>query len=196
LEEKIMALTRDEILSIFKETGVYWEGHFQLASGRHSDQYCQCASLFQYADKSELICKELADAVRDLAPTVVIGPAIGAIQMAYEISRHLHVKNYFAEKTEDSFALRRGFTLTPSDRVLVAENTVTTGGSVKKVIDMVRSTGTQVVGVCSVVDRSAGKVDFGTAYRPLIVLDVPSWEKEACPLCAKGLPVTKPGSHS
>ena len=187
-------LTQNQILEIFRETGVLQEGHFRLSSGRHSDRYMQCAQMFQYADRAELLCRALAGQFDGV--DVVIGPAVGAIQMAYEVSRHIGCRNIFAERENGVFTLRRGFAIKPEERVLVVEDTVTTGGSVKEIIELVIARGGHLAGVGALVDRSAGKVDFGVTFKAVMTVDIPSWEVSDCPLCALGIPCDKPGSRT
>jgi len=188
-------LTQEEIIRLFKEKEVMLEGHFLLTSGRHSDKYMQCARLFQYPDVSEAICKQLAEQFAGLQVDLVAGPAIGGIIMAYEMSRQLGVKNIFAERENGVMTLRRGFEVPKGARVLVTEDVVTTGGSVKEVIELIRSLGGEVVAVGSVVDRSNGAVDFGVPYKAVLTMEVTSFAPEECPLCASGIPAVKPGSR-
>ena len=157
-------LTKEQVLAILKEREAVLEGHFLLTSGRHSDRYVQCAKLFQYADTSEIICKELADKFAGEKIDVVVGPALGGVIMAYEMGRQLGVRNIFAERENGNMTLRRGFKVEKGERVLVCEDVVTTGGSVKEVIALLSDMGAEIVGVGSVVDRSNGKVDFGVPF--------------------------------
>lgn len=188
-------MTNQEILDIFKQAGVLQEGHFILTSGRHSDRYMQCAKLFQFTKFSEPICKELASKFAGEKIDAVIGPALGAIQMSYEVSRHLNVKNMFAERVDGKMTLRRGFSISPGDRILVVEDVVTTGGSVKEVLDIVRELGGDPVGVGCIVDRSAGNVDFGVPLISVLSMEIKSYEAQECPLCKEGkIPAIKPGS--
>lgn len=189
-------MTREEIIHIFKEKEVMLEGHFLLTSGRHSDKYMQCAKLFQYPDVSEMICKQLAQQFSDTKIDMVVGPAIGGIIMAYEMSRQLGVKNIFAERENGVMTLRRGFSVQQGAKILVTEDVVTTGGSVKEVIALLKSMGADVVGVGSVVDRSAGKVDFGVPFRAVLPIEVLSYEPDDCPICKTGEPLVKPGSRT
>lgn len=188
-------LTKEEIIAIFKEKEAMLEGHFQLTSGRHSDRYMQCAKLFQYADVSERICKELAAQFAGDGIELVVGPAVGGIIMAYEMGRQLDVRNIFAERENGKMAFRRGFAVEPGTKVLVTEDVVTTGGSVKEVIELLRSLGADVVGVGCVVDRSAGKVDFGVPFKSVLSMEVVSYDPADCPLCKEGTPAVKPGSR-
>lgn len=189
-------MTREEIIAIFKEKEVMLEGHFLLTSGRHSDKYMQCAKLFQYSDVSEKICAQLAEQFSDMKIDLVVGPAIGGIIMAYEMARQLGVKNIFAERENGKMTLRRGFSVEKGTRVLVTEDVVTTGGSVKEVIALLTEMGAEVVGVGSVVDRSAGKVDFGVPFRAVLSMEVRSYEADECPICKTGMPLVKPGSRT
>ncbi len=189
-------MTNERVLEILKEAGVLLEGHFLLTSGRHSAKYLQCAKIFQYTKYAEELCADLASKYKDAGIDVVIGPAIGAIQMSYEVSRHLGVKNIFAERENGAMTLRRGFTIEKGQKVLVVEDVITTGGSVKEVIEIVKENGGIVAGVGCVVDRTGGKIDFGTEFNAVISMNVESFEADECPLCKQGLPVVKPGSRA
>ena len=187
-------MDKSEILRIFKSTGVMQEGHFLLTSGRHSDKYMQCAKLFQNANISEIFAKELAGKFEGV--DIVIGPAVGGIILAYEVSRQLKVKNIFAERQNGAMTLRRGFEIPQGANVLVVEDVVTTGGSVKEVIALVQEKGANVIGVGSIVDRSNGQVDFGVPFEAVLSMEVVSFEPESCPLCEGGTPAVKPGSRN
>jgi len=187
-------MNKETILDIFKETGVMLEGHFLLTSGRHSDRYMQCAKLFQNAQISEMFAKELASKFDNV--DLVVGPAVGGIILAYEVSRQMSVPNIFAERENGNMTLRRGFSVKKGDRILVVEDVVTTGGSVKEVIALLQGLGAQVVGVGSIVDRSNGKVDFGVPYKAVLSMEVVSYAPEDCPLCKSGTPAVKPGSRN
>ncbi|MBC8538607.1 orotate phosphoribosyltransferase [Christensenellaceae bacterium NSJ-63] len=190
-------LTKEQVLAILKEREAVLEGHFLLTSGRHSDRYVQCAKLFQYADTSEIICKELAEKFEGEKIDVVVGPALGGVIMAYEMGRQLGVRNIFAERENGNMTLRRGFKVERGERVLVCEDVVTTGGSVKEVIALLSDMGAEIVGVGSVVDRSNGKVDFGVPFHAVLSMEVTSYEADNCPLCKEGkIPAIKPGSRN
>lgn len=190
-------ISDERVMQILKEAGVLLEGHFRLTSGRHSNKYLQCAKIFRNTKYSEELCAALAEQFADEGVEVVIGPAMGAVQMAYEVSRHLNCENFFAERDADGkMALRRGFEVKPGMKVMLVEDVVTTGGSVKEVLELVKAAGGNVVGVGSIVDRTAGKIDFGVPFKAVISVDVESWEPENCPLCKEGkLEVVKPGSR-
>lgn len=192
-----MLITQERILEILKEAGVLLEGHFLLTSGRHSNKYLQCAKVFRNTKYSEELCSALAEQFRNDGVEVVIGPAMGAVQMAYEVSRGLHCENFFAERDQDGkMCLRRGFEVQPGQKVLLVEDVVTTGGSVREVLELVKAAGGDVVGIGSIVDRTGGKIDFGVPFKAVISMEVESYEPSECPLCKEGkIPVIKPGSR-
>ncbi|MDR2201174.1 MAG: orotate phosphoribosyltransferase [Clostridiales bacterium] len=191
-----MALTNEQLLKIFESTGGVLKGHFLLTSGRHSDTYMQCAKLFVDPAVSEKLCAELAVGLKEFNANVVVSPAVGGIIMGYEVARALGVKNFFAERVDGKMTLRRGFGLNPGDRVVVVEDVVTTGGSVKEVIALCKDAGCNVVAAASIVDRSAGKVDFGVPYKALLSVEVLSYGADECPVCKTGAPLIKPGSRN
>lgn len=189
-------MTNQEIIAMLKEAGVLLEGHFLLTSGRHSDKYMQCAKIFQDAKYSVPLCAELVAQYRDENVELVIGPAIGAISLSYEVGKQLGVRNIFAERENGVMTLRRGFTIEKGERVLIVEDVVTTGGSVREVMDLVRACGGEIVGVGSIVDRTGGAIDFGVPYRSAFSMDITSYEPENCPICKTGMPLIKPGSRT
>lgn len=190
-------LTNERITEILKEAGVLLEGHFLLTSGRHSNRYLQCAKIFRNTKYSEELCAALAEKYKDDNVELVIGPAMGAVQMAYEVSRNFGCENFFTERDENGkMQLRRGFSINPGQRVLIVEDVVTTGGSVREVIELVKNNGGNIVGVGSIVDRTDGKIDFGVPFRAVYSADVQSWESDECPLCKEGkFELVKPGSR-
>lgn len=190
-------LTEERIIEILKEAGVLLEGHFLLTSGKHSNKYLQCAKIFKNAKYSEELCKALAEKFADKNVDVVVGPAMGAVIMAYEVSRHLNVPNLFTERENGEMTLRRGFTIEKGQRVVVVEDVITTGGSVKEVIKLIQDMGGEVVGVGSIVDRTGGKIDFGVPFSPVISMEVIAYEADECPLCKEGkIELVKPGSRN
>lgn len=188
-------MTRDEAIEVFTESRALLTGHFRLTSGRHSGQYMQCAQVLQYPKYAARLCQDLAEKFDGTKVDVVIGPAMGGIVVSYEVGRVLGVRSFFTEREQGAMALRRGFTISPGERVLVVEDVVTTGGSVREVIDVVREKGGEVVGVGVLVDRSNGKADFGVKTESVLQMEIESYEPENCPLCEMGLPLVKPGSR-
>ena len=189
-------LTQEQALNCYKQTGAILKGHFKLTSGRHSDTYMQSAKLFIDTKQSEIVCKALAEKLAGEKIDLVVSPAIGGILMGYEVARQLGVPNIFAERENGEMTLRRGFTIENGTKVVVVEDVVTTGGSVKEVVKLVQSLGAEVVAVASLVDRSNGAVDFGVKYVNLISMEVVSYDPEECPLCKEGkIELIKPGSR-
>lgn len=191
-----MESTQKRTAEVLEKLGALQSGHFRLTSGRHSDRYMQCAKLFEQPKESTELCALLAETFKDDGIELVAGPAIGGIIMAYEVARALGVRNIFAERENGVMTLRRGFNVAPGTRVLVVEDVVTTGGSVKEVVALLQKGGAEVVAAGSVVDRSGGDASFGVPFHPLMALDARSWEADECPLCKEGLAIVKPGSRT
>lgn len=191
-----MALDKNAILKIFKETGALLEGHFILTSGLHSAAYFQCAKVFQHPRHAESLARDIADHFRGKDIGLVVSPAVGGIVLGQEVARLLPSRAIFTERVEGRMALRRGFEIAAGERVLVAEDVTTTGGSVAEVMDVAREAGAEVVGVTAVVDRSSGKAKFGVPYFSLIQMDVVNYDPVDCPLCRAGSVAVKPGSRS
>ena len=188
-------IDREKITAMFEDTGAMLRGHFLLTSGRHSDRYFQCAMVLQHPKYCELLCSELARKFSDEIVETVIGPAMGGIVMSYEVARSLNARSLFTERENGKMTLRRGFAISPGERVLVVEDVITTGGSVKEVIEYVRASGGIVVGAGVLVNRSGGSADLGVRTECLLEIPAVSYTPEECPLCGQGLPFIKPGSR-
>jgi orotate phosphoribosyltransferase len=188
-------MRRDELLDLFRRSGALLEGHFRLSSGLHSTGYLQCALVLQDPPSAEALGTGIASRVRGLKPTVVLSPALGGVVIGQEVGRALGVRAIFAERQDGVLTLRRGFTVSEADRVLVVEDVLTTGGSTKETIQVAVAAGGRVVGAASIVDRSGGTAQFDVPFVSLLEVDLPTYQPDACPLCAKGLPVVKPGSR-
>jgi orotate phosphoribosyltransferase len=184
------------VLDLFRKSGALLEGHFRLSSGLHSDRYLQSALVLQYPEFAEQLGGELAERTRHLQPTVVLSPALGGIVIGQEVGRALSVRAIFAERENGVLTLRRGFTLAPADRVLLVEDVLTTGGSTKETAAVAEAVGAHVVGAACIVDRGSDPGRLGLPLQALVRLEVPAYAADACPLCAKGEPVVKPGSRS
>lgn len=191
----------DQVVDIFRQTGALLEGHFLYTSGRHGEKFLQAARVLQYPNHTEALCKALCNALRnslaenlgDTKIDLVAGPATGGIILAYETARHLNARAIFSEKDEDGAqSIRRGFRIDPGARVFVVEDIVTTGGSVQKTIEHLRSRGAKVVAVGVLIDRSSGKANFDCPFIPLAQLELQSWQPEDCPLCKSGAPLIEP----
>ncbi|MDW7739833.1 MAG: orotate phosphoribosyltransferase [Bacillota bacterium] len=183
---------KDKIIKLLKDTGVILEGHFLLTSGRHSNLFLQCSQLLQYPKETEAICSMMAEPYKRMKIDTVIGPAMGGVILAYESARQLDARAVYAEPSGDKMILRRGFQIGKGEKVLVVEDAVTTGGSVKKVLTLLESVGARVVGIAVMVDRTAGKLNFGLPYQALIEMEVESYQPEECPLCQKGILLEEP----
>lgn len=189
-------MNRERMEEILKVTGALKEGHFLLTSGRHSNQYMQCAEVLKYPKYTEEIAKYMAEGFKEVQVDLVIGPAMGGMLIGFELAKQLNVINFFTERDADgNMCLRRGFHIPKGAKVIIAEDVITTGGSVVEVMDIVKEAEAEIVGVGVVVDRSNGGVDFGAKTVAAYTADIQSYEKIACPLCRSGQPITKPGSR-
>jgi orotate phosphoribosyltransferase len=188
-------MTEKEVLFIFEELNALLKGHFRLSSGLHSEKYLQCAIVLQYPVIAEKLAKALAARFEGEKVDAVIGPALGGVTWAYEVARALGAKGLFTEREEGRMTLRRGFSIKEGEKVLVVEDVVTTGGSTKEVLDIVKGCGGVVIGVGSVIDRSDKPVDFGVRFKSLAKIKVQTFKEDSCPLCKAGTPLTKPGSR-
>jgi orotate phosphoribosyltransferase len=189
-------MEQETVLDLFRKSGALLEGHFRLSSGLHSDRYLQSALVLQYPEFAEALGIALAGRTRHLQPTVVLSPALGGIVIGQEVGRALGVRAIFAERQDGTLVLRRGFTLDPSDRVLVVEDVITTGGSTRETAVVAEALGALVTGAAAIVDRGSDSSRLHLPLQALVRLDVPTYEADACPLCAKGDPIVKPGSRT
>ena len=187
-------MTEQQVLQVFRETGALLEGHFILRSGLHSRQYFQCALALQLMPTVEKLGAELAQKTRSLNAVTVVSPAMGGLVLGQEVARQLGLRFIFVEKEEGKLSLRRGFKISPGERILVVEDVVTKGGRVQETIDIVRAHHGQVVGVAMAVDRSGGEVKFGVPMFSLLALNVQTWEADKLPPDLAALPPQKPGS--
>lgn len=176
-----------------KDRGALLDGHFRLSSGRHSNRFIQKFRILEDPKILEPVARAIADSFRDAKPTIVVSAAVGGIVLGYEVARALGTKAIFVEKQDGVPVLRRNFTLEPSDRALVVEDVVTTGGSVKEVLDVVRKAGASVAGVGVIVQR--GHADFGVPTHALLDMPIVSYDAAECPQCAASEPITDPGSR-
>lgn len=198
-----MNRVQDEVLGLLERSGALQSGHFVLSSGLHSDRYCQCATLFEDPALGGRVASLMAEMLpKDLSVDVVVAPALGGVVWGYELARALGACSIFAEREgpERQFALRRGFRLFPGQRVLLAEDVITTGGSVLEVVPLVEAAGATIVGVASVVDRSRGasKKTLGKKWPvwSLLELEFETYEADRVPPKLAAMPVQKPGSRT
>lgn len=184
-----------DLMAIFEERNAFLKGHFLLSSGSHSPHYFQCALLFQDPALGANLGGMIANLFKDIKIDVVIGPAMGGILLAYEVARALGVRALFAEREEGAMAIRRGLHLSPGEQVLLVEDVLTTGASIKEVIDLVKQAGAIPIGIGALVDRSGGILIFSCPCKTLLQIPVVKYSPEKCPLCQENIPLLKPGSR-
>ncbi|MBT3392989.1 MAG: orotate phosphoribosyltransferase [Elusimicrobiaceae bacterium] len=188
-------LNEDQILDIFKKRNAILEGHFKLSSGLHSGKYIQCAKVLEHPDSAEVLCNTLAERFKDDDISVVIGPAMGGIVVAYELARQLGVRNIFSERNADNeMIFKRGFEILEGENCIICEDVVTTGKSTKEVIELVKKYGGNLVACASLVDRTTD-IDLGVRFESLLPVEVETFKPEACPLCKDGKELVQPGSR-
>lgn len=188
-------VTAESVLDLFRRVGALLEGHFRLTSGLHSPGYLQCALVLQHPREAENCGAAIADRVRGLGIDTVLSPALGGIVIGQEVARALGARAIFAERQDGTLTLRRGFSIHPGEKVLVVEDVVTTGGSTRETIEVARAAGAQVVAAGAIIDRSGGQQRLDVPFHALATISLPTYQPDACPLCAAGQPVTKPGSR-
>ncbi|HWD13813.1 orotate phosphoribosyltransferase [Pseudochrobactrum sp. sp1633] len=191
-------MNTEDVLGVFHEAGAILEGHFILTSGRRSPVFLQKARVFMHADKTEKLCKALAEKIKAAGLgeiDYVVGPAIGGLIPSYETSRHLGVPSIWVERENGVFKLRR-FELPEGSRVVIVEDIVTTGLSIRETIETLRDLKAEVVAAACIVDRSAGKADVGTKLIALAEYEVPSYDKDDLPPELAAIPAIKPGSRN
>ena len=187
-------MTEVQVKELFVKTNAIMEGHFLLTSGLHSPMYVEKFNVLQHPVYTEQLCTALAEKFADQKIQTVVGPVTGGILLAHEVGKALGTRAIFTERENGKMAFRRGFKLEKGERVLIVEDIVTTGGSVKEVIDVVKAQGAIPVAVGMLVDRSGGTANFAEVpYQALLHLDVTTYPAESCPLCAAAVPMTKRG---
>lgn len=193
-------LDEKQVLDLFRSSGAMLEGHFELSSGLHSDRYFQCALILEDPRRAERLARALAERLRARDPRpfdLVIGPALGAVIWAHEMARALGARCQFTERTDGKMGLRRGFKVEPGARVLVVEDVITTGGSAREVIEVLKGFDVPTAAVGGIVNRSGGNpfAKDGLELETLCAVQVNSWKGEDCPLCKAGGKAIKPGSR-
>ena len=189
-------MTSDDYIKIFKESGALLEGHFVLTSGRHSSSYFQCAKVLQYPKYLEMFSNEIASHFQDFEIDLVISPAVGGIVIGTEVGRVMKKRTIFTEREDGKMRFRRGFNIKEKEKILIVEDVITTGGSVKEVIQLVESSGGVVGGVGVIVDRSSGSVTLHQNQLSLASLEVKSYNVNEIPAELASIPIEKPGSRS
>lgn len=191
-------MTTDQVLDLFRESGALLEGHFILSSGLRSPIFLQKAKVFMHPAKAEKLCRALAEKIRaegygDVSQ--IVSPAVGGIIPGYETARHLGVPAIYTERVEGKFELRRGFELEPGEKVIIVEDIVSTGISIRECIEAIRKTGANVVAAACLIDRSAGEADVGVPLVSLVEYKVPAYPADALPPELAAIPAIKPGSR-
>ena len=187
-------MTQEEVRALLVKTGAIMDGHFLLTSGLHSPHYVEKFNVLQHPAYTAQLCAAMAEKFKDAQIETVVGPVTGGILLSHETGKSLGTRAIFTERVDGKMTFRRGFSLHKGERVLIVEDIVTTGGSIKEVIEVVKAAGAVPVAVSMLVDRSGGKADFGDVpAAALLTMDVETYAPESCPLCAKGIPMTKRG---
>lgn len=190
-----MSLRSEEVIQRFRETGALLEGHFILTSGLHSAIYVQCALVLQQPRQAEEFGRDIAEQFQTEAIQSVASPAIGGLIVGHEVARALGARFIWTEREAGKMVLRRGFSVSPGERILVVEDVVTTGGSTRETVAALQANGANVVGAASIIDRSSGKAEVGVPRIALATLKVASVDPADCEACRRGEPAVKPGSR-
>ncbi len=191
-------MTPEQVLSEFRKAGALLTGHFILSSGLHSDMFLQKALVFQDAKRTAKLCKALAEKIRAEVTTpftAIVSPAVGGIVPGYEMGRQLGLPAMYVERVDGKFQLRRNFTLTKNQPVLMVEDIVSTGVSSRECIAAIREAGGKPVAAACLIDRSGGKAKVGIKLVALTELKVPAWEADKLPPHLRDIPAVKPGSR-
>ena len=184
----------DNVRDILVQRQVLLEGHFLLTSGKHSQFYFEKFRILQHPSDAQLFCQIIAEQFRGTAVDAVVGPTTGGIIIAFQVASMLGATAIYAERTAGGRGFRRGMSLSPGQKVLVVDDVLTTGGSVRETIDAVKRSQAELVGVAVFIDRSTARPEYGVPFHAVHREEVVAYEPEACPLCRQGLPLVKPGS--
>ncbi len=184
----------EELLGVLNSHGAIRKGHFKLSSGYHSDTYIQCMKILEHPSAANQIAITISEPYYDVPVDVVIAPAIGGMVLGFVVAQALNKRFVFAERAKGKMTLRRGFQLYKEEQVLIIDDVITKGGSIKEVVDLVNDSGAKIVGITCLIDRGEEKV-FTRPLRSLLKISASSYEPELCPLCKKGIPLTSPGSR-
>lgn len=188
-------MNSDAVLSLFRQCGALLEGHFRLSSGLHSQGYLQSALVLQHPTHAASLGGALAARVADLRPTIVLSPALGGVVIGHEVARGLGVRAIFAERQDGALTLRRGFSVSEAEQILIVEDVITTGRSTKETLEVARKAGADVVGIGALVDRGEAAKTFDVPVHVLVAVSWPTYDPDDCPLCAAGATLSKPGSR-
>ena len=195
MSKSIVPADQNEIFEIFGKAKALLKGHFLLSSGLHSDVYFEKFQVLQHPEYVEILCHKLASLFKDDNVEVVVGPTTGGIIIAYEVAKSLKTRSIFAEPGDEGRIFKRGFDIKKGERTLIVDDILTTGGSVKEVIGLVKKHEGNIVGIGLLLDRSGGKTRFDYPLKALATTEVTNYHPEECPLCKRGEPLIKPGSR-
>ena len=190
-----MTLHHKSTEALLIKTGALTKGHFKLSSGRHADQYIQCAQLLQYPEYAKEIGRQIALLFKESDAETIVAPAVGGILVAHEVAAHMTIRAIFTERVDGKMTLRRGFQIKNGEKVIVVEDVITTGKSTLEVVNLVLENGGCVTGIAAIANRSSGNLPLPVQPKALISLDIPNWDPAECPLCGQNIPLTAPGSR-
>ncbi|MBU8932883.1 MAG: orotate phosphoribosyltransferase [candidate division Zixibacteria bacterium] len=188
-------MNQEEVIQLFKDSNALLTGHFKLTSGRHSDVYYEKFTLLKQPQTCTKLCEQMATLLKDSGAQTVVGPTTGGIILAYDTARYLGLESIYAEPGETGRVFKRGFSLDKGQKVAIVDDVLTTGRSIREVIDLVNSYEAEIVGIVLMLDRSGGTVKFDYPTHALASVSAKSWEPDECPLCAKGDSITQRGSR-
>lgn len=194
----IETFNEDFILDLFRKSQALLNGHFKLSSGYHSNVYLQCAKVMQYPEATSLLSSIIAEKFKNEKIDVVIGPALGGIILSYEVAKKLNCRGIFAERTRKDnkkiMALRRGFEINKNEKVLITEDVITTGGSIQEILELVKKSQAETVGIACIIDRTNNKIQLHPSQFFILKINAEKHKPEDCPLCKKNIPLDSPGS--
>jgi len=179
---------------VLRESKALLKGHFLLTSGRHSEYYVEKIKIINNPKFVDILCEKLAEQLRSIECDLIVGPAYGGIVLAYEVAKKLGKRFVFTQRKDEKMTIRSGFEVYPGDKAVIIEDIITTGGSVKEVIEVLKNNELDVKAIGCIVDRSGGSVDFGYELISLLTMQIETWDADNCPLCKSGVPLIKPGA--
>ena len=187
-------MSKVDVVEILKKSDALLEGHFLLSSGKHSNRYVQCAKVLRFPQYAEQVLSTVVEQIKDLDIDLVVGPAMGGVIVSYELGRQLNKETVFTERKDGVMELRRGFEVKPGDKIIIAEDVVTTGKSTIETKQALEALGGEVIGVACIANRT--KDDIGMPIYSAIKLDIQVHDADDCPLCkANEIALVKPGSR-
>ncbi len=184
-----------DLPALLQKSGALLHGHFRLSSGLHSADYVQCALLLGHPRDAKAVGAELAERIRPMSPSKIVSPALGGVIIGYAVAEALDVPFIFSERKDGQMTLRRGFRIIHDEPVVLVEDVVTTGKSIRETADVVRAAGGRVAGFASILNRSGRENPFDAPYVSLASMALETYSETICPICASGVPLDAPGSR-